>query len=93
MDRLKAFGFLFVFLVPAQMPLAAWLGERTGHPDAMAWFPLFFLFVLVPALDYLIGHDPVNVPQPLEREVAQQVWFRALTLLALPVQLALLRIR
>ncbi len=90
MNRTKAFCFLLVFLVPAQMPLAAWLGERSGHPDAMAWFPLLFLFVLLPSLDYLIGHDPINVPQERERQVAQQRWFRALTLLALPVQLALL---
>ncbi len=90
MNRLKAFGFLLVFLVPVQMPLAAWLGARTGHADAMAWFPLLFLFVMLPAADYLIGHDPANVAVEHEREVALQPWFRALTLLALPVQLALL---
>ena len=90
MSRFKAFAFLLVFLVPAQMPLAAWLGQRSGHSDLMAWFPLVFLFVLLPSADYLIGHDPVNVAAQDEVRVAQQGWFRALTLLALPVQLALL---
>jgi alkane 1-monooxygenase len=90
MDRLKAFGFLLVFLVPAQMPLAAWLAARTGWLDAMAWFPLFFLFVMLPATDYLLGHDPVNVAADAERAVALDPWFKSLTLLALPVQLALL---
>lgn len=90
MDRPKAFGFALVFLVPAQMPLAAWLGLRLGRPDLLAWAPLFFLFVLLPVADYLLGHDPVNVPQSFEREVALRPWFRLLTLLALPVHLGVL---
>lgn len=90
MNRLKALGFLLVFLVPMQMPVAAWLSGHSGWPNAMTWYPLFFLFVLLPAADYLLGHDPVNVPADSEREVALNPWFRALTLLALPVQLALL---
>jgi alkane 1-monooxygenase len=90
MPRWKSLGFLLVFLVPAQMPLAAWLGARTGWLDAMAWFPLVFLFVLLPGVDYALGHDPRNVPVGAEREVALARWFRALTLLALPVQVGLL---
>ena len=90
MPNRKALAFLLVFLVPALMPAAAWLGAATGRHDLMAWFPLFFLFVLLPSLDYALGHDPVNVPVEREREVAQALWFRALTLACLPVQLALL---
>ncbi len=90
MARLKSVAFLLVFLVPLQMPLAAWLGQRSGLPGLMAWFPLLFLFVLLPAADYLLGHDPANVPATGEAAVAKSSWFRALTLLALPVQLALL---
>lgn len=90
MPRLKAYAFLLVFLVPAQMPLAAWLAVRTGWPDAMAWFPLFFLFVMLPSVDYLLGHDPANIPAERERAVALDPWFKALTLLALPVQIVLL---
>ena len=90
MTRLKAAAFLLLFLVPLQMPLAAWLGARTGHPDLMAWFPLFFLFVLLPTTDYLLGHDPVNVAAEREAAVSRLPWFRALTLAAVPAQLALL---
>lgn len=86
----KALAFLLVFVVPALMPLSAWLATGTGLPDLMAWFPLFFLFVLLPAVDYLLGHDPVNVPAERERSVAQQAWFKALTLACLPVHLAVL---
>ncbi|MFY2764214.1 alkane 1-monooxygenase [Arenimonas sp. MALMAid1274] len=86
----KALAFLLVFIVPALMPAAAWLAAWSGRPDLMAWFPLFFLFVFLPAVDYLLGHDPVNVPVARERAVAQRVWFKALTLACLPVQLGLL---
>jgi alkane 1-monooxygenase len=90
MTRLKALGFLLVFVVPALMPAAAWLGVVSGSPDAMAWFPLLFLFVLLPACDALLGHDPANVAPESEAAVAGSRWFVALTLLAVPVQAALL---
>jgi alkane 1-monooxygenase len=89
MTRWKAIGFTLVFLVPAQMPLAAWPVARTGWV-AMCWFPLVFLFVLLPAMDYALGHDPANVPADAERGTALHPWFRALTLFALPVQAGLL---
>lgn len=90
MKTWKALGFTMVFAVPAQMPLSAWLSAHSGLPNAMCWSPLVFLFVLLPACDYLLGHDPANVPADAERATALNPWFRALTLLALPVQLALI---
>ena len=83
----KRLGFLIVFVVPALMPVSAWLGARSGHPDAMAWFPLAFLFVLLPLVDYALGHDPGNPPAAISAALDRDRWFRALTLLALPVQL------
>lgn len=88
MNKLKAFGFLFVFIVPITLPTAAWLSLKTGMPNLMAWYPLFFLFVLVPAFDYLLGHDSVNIDKTDERVVSEKFWFKALTLLVLPVQIA-----
>jgi len=86
----KRLGFLIVFVVPALMPAAASLGRATGHPDAMAWFPLFFLFVLLPLCDHALGHDSNN-PEPGERaQLDDDAWFRAMTLAALPVQLGVL---
>jgi alkane 1-monooxygenase len=90
MSRLKALGFLLVFVVPALMPAAAWLGRVSAHPDALAWFPLFFLFVLLPVLDYALGQDPSN-PQPAQQAMLDaQPWFRVLTLACLPAQALLL---
>jgi len=89
MKTAKALGFTLVFAVPAQMPLAAWLSAHSAWPNAMCWFPLVFLFVLLPAFDYLLGHDPVNVPVDEGRPHARDPWFRAPRLWPLPVQLAL----
>ena len=90
MNRWKAVGFTLVFAVPAQMPMAAWLSANSSFPNAMCWYPLVFLFVLLPSFDYLLGRDPANVLAEAERDTALNPWFRALTLLALPVQVALL---
>lgn len=85
MSRWKALGFLLVFLVPATLPMAAWMADRTGDPSLWVWFPLFVLFVVLPISDYSLGHDPGNVPAERERDLAHSRWFRGLTLAALPV--------
>jgi alkane 1-monooxygenase len=90
MNKLKAFGFMFVFAVPLTLPTAAWLSTQTGLFNLMAWYPLFFLFVLIPAFDYLLGHDPVNIDKSEERATSERQWFKALTLLVLPVQIGCL---
>lgn len=91
MKSLKPVGYLLVFAIPALMPVAAWLAARSTHPDAAAWFPLFFLFVLLPLADYAIGADASNPRDAAEIErLEARWWYRALTLACLPVQLALL---
>lgn len=89
MPAWKRFGFLCVFVVPVLMPAAAALGAWRGHHDLAAWFPLAFLFVLLPLADYALGHDPAN-PAPADAALEADRWFRLLTLLALPAQLACL---
>ena len=86
----KRLGFLFVFVVPALMPAAAWLGARSGYPDLMAWFPLFFLFVLLPLADYGLGHDPRNPDAAQAKALEADRWFRIMTLAVLPVQVGVL---
>ncbi len=86
----KRLGFLFVFIVPALMPAAAWLGARTGQPELMAWFPLFFLFVLLPIADYALGHDPRNPTAEEANALKHDAWFKLMTLAALPAQLGVM---
>ena len=87
---LKRYGYLLVFVIPALMPFAAWLASRTGRVDAAAWFPLFFLFVLLPLADYALGRDSANPVDAADIERLEgDRWFRWLTLACVPVQLAL----
>ena len=86
----KRLGFLLVFVVPVLMPTAAWLGHVSGYVDLMAWFPLFFLFVLVPLVDYALGHDAFNPDRAHADTLESEHWFRTLTLATLPVQFGVL---
>jgi alkane 1-monooxygenase len=87
----KRYSYLAVLIVPALLPLSAWLGQSTGYADALAWFPLIFLFVLLPIADYLVGRDAANPADDAAAEVLEkQVWYRALTLACVPIFLALL---
>lgn len=86
----KRLGFLFVFVVPALMPAAAWLGARMGMQNLMAWFPLFFLFVLLPLADYALGHDSHNPDGKANASLEHDAWFKGMTLAALPAQLGVL---
>ena len=90
MSRGKALAFLLAYLVPALMPAAAWLGPLVGRPDAAAWFPLAFLFVLLPLADYAIGIGRENPSEAQVRVLEDALYFRLLTWLCLPLQLALL---
>jgi alkane 1-monooxygenase len=90
MNRWKAASFLFAYVVPGLMPFAAWLGATTARIDAAAWFPLVFLFVLLPIADYAIGVERSNPTPEQASRLEHALWFRALTWLCLPIQIALL---
>lgn len=90
MNARRAASYLLAYLVPALLPVAAGLGHWSGRPDLAAWFPLFFLFVLLPLADYAIGIGRVN-PTPAEAlSLEASRWYRLLTWVCLPVQLWLL---
>jgi alkane 1-monooxygenase len=90
-SRLKPLGYLLAFVVPALMPLAAWTGAVSGHHDAAAWLPMVVLFVLLPLVDYALGRDTGNPRDAADIDALEaQVWYRALTLACVPVQLALI---
>lgn len=86
----KRYGYLTVLIVPALMPFAAWLGQQTAAPNLSAWFPLLFLFVILPLADYAIGRDPENPDAGEAERLERDPWYRALTLACLPIYLTLL---
>jgi len=89
-QKTKGLGYLLAYLTPALLPISYGLGHALGGLDAWAWFPIAFLFVLLPLADHLLGRDRSN---PDESEVAgleQQPYYRWLTLACLPLYLALM---
>lgn len=86
----RRLGFLFFFVVPALLPFSAWLGAWTGEPALSAWFPLFFLFVLLPIGDLALGLDRWNPAAESAPSLSEQQFFRWLTLAAAPIYGALL---
>lgn len=87
----KALGYLSVFSVPATLPAGALLGTWTGRPDLCAWFPLVYLFVLLPLLDLCLGRDPSNPRDASARATLSAApYYRILTLACLPLYAVLL---
>jgi alkane 1-monooxygenase len=90
MNSLKAYGFLLAYLTPLLLPFSWLMASESAWPAAWAYFPLFFLFVLLPLADHLIGRDHAN---PSEHEVPAleaRWYYRALTLACLPIHLLLM---
>lgn len=84
-------GYLLFLLTPSLMPMGWMLGRYTGLPDLMAWIPVFWIFGLIPLLDYAVGRDTANPDEEGETQAMQnEVYYRTLTLLALPIQVLLL---
>lgn len=91
MKKFKPLGYLLVFTMPALLPLGAWLGRHGLGADLAAWFPIFFIFAVVPVADYLVGTDRSNPADDEQVARLQGSWYyRALTFACVPVQLALL---
>ena len=88
--RWKALGYVSIFLIPLMMPLAAWLGQRFQCQNVSAWVPLFALFVLLPAADYIVGRDSHNPAAGELAALEANRYYRVLTLLCAPAYLAAL---
>ncbi len=84
--------YFLAYVPPALLPLAAWLGGRTGLHDAFAWLPLFVLFVVLPIVDAALGRDSSSPPDTGHDYEALQLApaYRWLTMACVPMQWALL---
>lgn len=86
--RLRDAGFLLAFST-ALLPLGTPALAKLGLPmDLAAWFPLVFIFGIVPWLDALLGSEtanPVSAAENAQRE--RSMYFRVLTVLVLPLWL------
>ncbi|WEN15504.1 alkane 1-monooxygenase [Rhodanobacter sp. AS-Z3] len=89
--RLRDLGFLLAFST-ALLPWGARSLGRAGVPlDLATWFPLLFIFGIVPLIDALVGQDRSNRLDPEEvGRLDRNRYFRTLTALVLPLWLATL---
>lgn len=89
--RLRDLGFLLAFST-ALLPLGSLVLFNHGVPlDLAAWYPLVFIYGLVPVIDALCGVDQGNWGSAEQRTALEgRQYFRILTLLVLPLWLATL---
>ena len=66
----------------------ALLANWTGW-EIFWWFPMFFLYVIIPALDYFVGEDTDNPPESLVPKLSEDKFYRYAIFLAIPVQYAM----
>lgn len=83
----KKVGYCLTLLPVIFLPLSYWAGHYFGSPNLWAYFPLFFVYVVIPILDHLVGTDSVNPDEESEVPAMSKEWFYPfLTLLSVPVQ-------
>lgn len=88
--RVRDLQFLLCFALRL-LPLAAIWIASLGVPAAMAaWFPLFFVFVALPALDRLRGVDASNPDKRKSDRREHSVLLRLQVLAAVPAWFAVL---
>ena len=91
MLRIKRYAYLLVLVVPA---IAAYVSYKlTMGENVMfwAWFPVIFIFGIIPVIDYIIGKDPANPDEDNEVPGMTNDWYyRLLTMGCVPIHLAVL---
>ena len=88
--RWRDAGFVLPFGLAA-LPWAATALAAAGWPaDACAWLTLLVIFVVLPLLDRLLGIDAANLEGAQARHAESRIYFRVMTMLALPAWLAVL---
>lgn len=91
MLKLKKWGYLSIFVIIPILPWAWHHGMQNGTQDFWAWFPLIFIFGIIPVLDYIIGKDPSNPDEDTQvPTMSQERIYRVFTLMVVPAWLALL---
>ena len=63
--------------------------EMTGW-GGMWWWGFFFLYAVIPAMDYLFGDDTINPPEAAVKTLENDSYYRWLTYLFIPAQYATL---
>lgn len=84
MGLVRKIGFFSAFILPALVVAGVYLG---GHGNALT---LFFVFLVIPVLDYVVGLDTHNVPAQDKTVVGEAFYYRLITYTWVFIQLAFL---
>lgn len=92
MLKMKKWAYLLVLVAPIMMVLSWYLAERNpAMADFWAFFPLIFVFGIIPVVDWLVGKDPANPDEHTQvPEMSEEKIYRWFTLSIFPIQLAML---
>lgn len=84
-------SYLPAFVPLTLLPLGALAIGVGVHPVVAAWFPMLFLFVIVPVLDQAVGVDRTNPPDESAMQALEaQRAYRVLTWIMAPAWLVFL---
>jgi len=87
--RFKKFGYLLVLIPALLVPIVGEIWRATGHNDLWFFFPILFVFGVIPVLDHVIGQDPFNPDEEADvSSMSEEKWYRFLTIMTLPFQIA-----
>ena len=79
-------GYSLTLLLALFLPFSYWAGIHFDLLNIWAYFPLFFIYILIPMLDHIVGTDSANPDESNEVPSMSKEWFYPLlTLLTIPV--------
>lgn len=82
---IKKYGY-FIYLLPLTLPLASYYwGNSSGYHDTFTWLTVLVVYGLVPLLDLVLGKDPVNPDEAITPELANENFYRWLTVSCFPL--------
>src|SRR4051812_24587631 len=82
-DR-KRYLWLLSIAVPALMNVGLLL-YLASHRLSMLWLPIAFLYIIMPAADWLVGQDRSNPPESAVPELESDAYYRYVTYAVVPV--------
>lgn len=83
-DR-KRYLWLLSPTVPPLVMLSLWMHQTTGH-GAWLWGAFILIYLLIPALDFLIGTDKTNPPEDAVADLEADRYYRLIVALYTPFQ-------
>ena len=84
----KRYLWLLSLSLAAVTPFTIWLYFVTDGHIAATFFPLFYIYIFLPALDLIFGEDPFNPPEEVAPLMASDPFYRRLLHAAVPIYYA-----